>query len=71
MLITPFTNLSANCAGDACRGGWLPAWIDGLRAARRERLRASRLARRERLRMGYKHIPQRVWDRRSALFLER
>lgn len=38
---------------------------------RREARKISALARRERLRLGYRHIPQRVWDRRSALFVER
>ena len=42
-----------------------------LLGSRREARKISALARRERLRLGYRHIPQRVWDRRSALFIER
>lgn len=38
---------------------------------RREVRRISALSRRERLHRGYRHIPQRLWDRRSALFIER
>jgi hypothetical protein len=52
--------------------GWSPASV--LRALlhnRRESLRISRRARRQRLELGYGHIPQRLWDRRSALFVER
>jgi hypothetical protein len=38
---------------------------------RREVHRISVLSRRERLQRGYRHIPRRLWDRRSALFIER
>lgn len=65
MIATSFTRLSTLCFRSAC------GWLQALRQAHRERLRACRLARRERLRMGYRHIPQRLWDRRSALFVER
>lgn len=70
MLVTPFSRLSTLC--DTCACGWsLRGWLQGLRQARLERLHVSRLARRDRLRMGYRHIPQRLWERRSALFVER
>lgn len=38
---------------------------------RQEIRRISLLARRERLQLGYQRVPQRVWDRRSALFIDR
>lgn len=37
---------------------------------RREIKRISVLARRERLQQGYRWVPQRVWDRRSALLID-
>ncbi len=42
-----------------------------LLSTRREIRRISRLARRERLRLGFQRVPQHVWDRRSALFIDR
>lgn len=69
MIVTPYTRLANLCTGDC---GWsLRGWLKALCDSRRELQRVSRLARRHRLRMGYRHIPQRVWDRRSALFIER
>jgi hypothetical protein len=57
---------------DATVHRWSPAsllqtWL----STRREVRGISTLARRERLRLGFGHVPQRVWDRHSALFIER
>ena len=49
----------------------LSGMVRALLSTRREVRRVSSLARRERLQQGYRHIPQRIWDRRSALFIER
>lgn len=69
MTATPFARIPDLCSDD---DGWsLRSWFRTLKASRQQRLRATRLARRDRLRLGYRHIPQRIWDRRSALFVER
>ncbi|MGD8842503.1 MAG: hypothetical protein PVJ83_03420 [Gammaproteobacteria bacterium] len=52
--------------------GWSPAAaLRALLRSRRESLSIARRARRQRIELGYGHIPQRLWDRRSALFVER
>jgi hypothetical protein len=56
---------------EASRRWSLPGMVRALLSTRREIRKVSVLARRERLQRGYQHIPQRVWDRRSALFIER
>jgi len=47
----------------------LSGMIRAMLGTRREILKITALARRERLQRGYRHVPQRVWDRRSALLL--
>jgi hypothetical protein len=55
----------------AARGWSLSTALKALLRTRREALSISRQARSQRLKLGYGHVPQRVWDRRSALFIER
>lgn len=38
---------------------------------RRKIRRIAFLAERQRLELGFQHVPQRVWERRSALFIDR
>ncbi len=57
--------------GGSPKRGSVTALIGALRRQHREMRRISELARRERLALGYARIPARVWDRRSALFMER
>jgi hypothetical protein len=49
----------------------LAGLFNALLRTRREIKRIELLAERERLQLGYQRIPQRVWDRRSALFIDR
>jgi hypothetical protein len=71
MIITPYTRLASLCSDECGRSWSLRGWLKNLLQSRQELLRVTRLARRERRRLGFRHIPQRVWDRRSALFVER
>jgi hypothetical protein len=71
MIITPYTRLASLCTA-GCGSTWsLRGWLKSLLESRRELLRVTQRARRERRRLGFRHVPQRVWDRRSALFVER
>jgi len=45
--------------------------LRALLRTRREIHRLSAQARRDRLQLGYRHLPQRVWNRHSALFIDR
>ena len=57
---------------DGSEKNWSVAGLfRALFVTRREIKRISAQARRERLSRGYRRVPQRVWDRRSALFIER
>jgi hypothetical protein len=58
-------------SGRAVRCWSLARLLRALLGARREIRKISVLARRERLQRGYRHVPQRLWDRHSALFVER
>lgn len=49
----------------------LIALLQSLLRRRREMVRITERARRERARLGLGHLPQRLWDRRSALFIDR
>lgn len=71
MIVTPYTRLASLCTAGCGSSGSLRDWLKSLLESRRELLRVTQRARRERRRLGYQHIPQRVWDRRSALFVER
>jgi hypothetical protein len=54
------------------RSAWrLYKLLQTLLRERREMVRITERARLERLQRGYGHIPSRLWDRRSALFIER
>jgi hypothetical protein len=58
-------------AGATAQNRWsLSGLLRALFSAHREMSGITALARRERLQQGYRHIPRRVWDRRSALFIE-
>lgn len=67
------TSLIGNppASGIAVRCWSLPRLLRALLGSRREIHRISALARHERLQRGYRHVPRRVWDRHSALFVER
>ena len=52
--------------------GWsLARLLQSLLRTRREIRRIAVLAERERLALGFECVPQRVWARRSALFIDR
>ena len=53
------------------KSGWsLPGLIRAMLSTRRDMRKISALAQRQRIPLGYRRVPQRVWDRRSALFID-
>ena len=64
--------LTHNLSGSTSpKSGWLvPGLIRAMLSTRRDMRKISALAQRQRIQLGYRRVPQRVWDRRSALFID-